>query len=833
MKQLDIIKNEKEDNKENNIVYKTHVSLREFILFKEEFLKSLGEFKKEINSNLLKEKQKNDLFLEKTSKLISSLNNENNFLTKINFIEEKNEIISYIKKMETNFNEQIMINKLNLSTYQKDFSNACFKYDKIITDNLLISGLIGTACKFPNLKDYILNNKEEMSINAFETKKNALELKEHKKKLDNIHEQLKYQIMTLKNNLQAYTELKINEMNEKYEDFTKTITEKIGTLNLKNNELVENLIKQEEKLINEGKYIEKYKDEIIENNNNTINIIKENNQKVNNQLTQAKNEFKSHKKNIIDLSMLLSRKGNEKNKKTKDAIINSFNDMMSELIKETFIKEKKNEFNYNNYNNYNINNNNYPNLIIPNTDNHNNESNGINKMINIKQPLKLRILTNNKNNNELDDNNKKHLIKNVITKNNSQEETKYNFPKKDVNINNNNNKISNENNNNYASRLIKRKSSDKNQKTFIFGEIKTEENLNQINNYKKESNITENDENKKNKDEDLNKINLKKNKSDIENNIYNNYKIIKEIENNIISIKENKIQTLANFEIKHIKDIKKKDNYQKSENEQITILKEEEKEDNNDESSSEKEKINNKLIVMSRPIKKSKHESNEKPKNNRNYIDTYPNSFNNSIDNKKLKTFEKSANLLNQNKKYKTQNNIKIINNTNIKNINNVNRTNNEKKIAPLDFNNDKRCQTLKKNNVAITKNIYSLYDYLKSNKVQKNISNNQTEDIDSSNLKIKEKTNIINLKNISKNLCNKEFLEKINIIKDEEIIDKPLLCNQENFEVKKGTGDIEKKILHLEFFMKKKFDELVKEIKIFIPIHFNSYTRNYNIIEK
>ena len=39
---------------------------------------------------------------------------------------------------------------------------------------------------------------------------------------------------------------------------------------------------------------------------------------------------------------------------------------------------------------------------------------------------------------------------------------------------------------------------------------------------------------------------------------------------------------------------------------------------------------------------------------------------------------------------------------------------------------------------------------------------------------------------------------------------------------IKKG----ENKLLELEYFTKKKFDELVREIKNFIPIHFNSYVR-------
>ena len=80
----------------------------------------------------------------------------------------------------------------------------------------------------------------------------------------------------------------------------------------------------------------------------------------------------------------------------------------------------------------------------------------------------------------------------------------------------------------------------------------------------------------------------------------------------------------------------------------------------------------------------------------------------------------------------------------------------------------------------------------------------------------------------------NKTLLDKKRkILKDINIIDTPLLCNQENFEVSKTAGDFEKKLLHLEFFMKKKLDELVKEIKVYIPIHFNSHVRDYNIIEK
>ena len=71
-----------------------------------------------------------------------------------------------------------------------------------------------------------------------------------------------------------------------------------------------------------------------------------------------------------------------------------------------------------------------------------------------------------------------------------------------------------------------------------------------------------------------------------------------------------------------------------------------------------------------------------------------------------------------------------------------------------------------------------------------------------------------------------KDEMKKMNYFKDKDIIDRPLLVNQPNFRVENIKGSIENKLIELEYFTKKKFDELVKEIKIFIPIHFNAYVK-------
>ena len=84
----------------------------------------------------------------------------------------------------------------------------------------------------------------------------------------------------------------------------------------------------------------------------------------------------------------------------------------------------------------------------------------------------------------------------------------------------------------------------------------------------------------------------------------------------------------------------------------------------------------------------------------------------------------------------------------------------------------------------------------------------------------------------ISSNMFNEEIfvnndtIKNCNYCKDQDIIDKPLLTNQANFKLDNTRGSLENKLLELEYFTKKKLDELVREIKNFIPIHFNAYIK-------
>lgn len=80
---------------------------------------------------------------------IESIQNE----TQINQnkIDKINDLVLFSKKTT----DQIMSIDIKLNSLQKEFSNACYKYDKIYLDNLNVPGTIGDYCKYKNIREYI------------------------------------------------------------------------------------------------------------------------------------------------------------------------------------------------------------------------------------------------------------------------------------------------------------------------------------------------------------------------------------------------------------------------------------------------------------------------------------------------------------------------------------------------------------------------------------------------------------------------------------------------------------------------------------------------------
>ena len=80
-------------------------------------------------------------------------------------LEEK--LNSKYEKINNKLDEKISTLGAKINMVKKDLSDACFRYDKIIIDNLKVTGLIGEGCTFTNLKnfiEFIYKNITEISV---------------------------------------------------------------------------------------------------------------------------------------------------------------------------------------------------------------------------------------------------------------------------------------------------------------------------------------------------------------------------------------------------------------------------------------------------------------------------------------------------------------------------------------------------------------------------------------------------------------------------------------------------------------------------------------------
>ena len=239
-------------SKENKAGIIKNISFLDLIVFKEELLTIIKDIKSEIAKKLASEFQKYNDLINKIQNKYSSL--ESTFLTKINFVEEKGEILSRIKNAEEAFENNIMKQSIIINNCNKELKNACYKYDKIIMDNLYVPSLIGQACQFSNLKEYILANKNTIDSCLSYNKQKDIDLKLYKSKIDESVIKFNYQMkMTLDNNTQLI-KIKIEEFENKFNDTLNEIQSAIKKISLNTNS---NKIKIKEQELKKDELTEK------------------------------------------------------------------------------------------------------------------------------------------------------------------------------------------------------------------------------------------------------------------------------------------------------------------------------------------------------------------------------------------------------------------------------------------------------------------------------------------------------------------------------------------------------------------------------------------------
>ena len=348
------------------------MSNKDMILFKNEVLDKLRELESkffteitrknsEININLSTFNEKVNSILDSNKKMIESIINQ-----KLNF--EK------IKELDSNWkhiDEVLTTHNIKISSITSEMDRMKFRYDKIISENLEISGYIGPGCNFRNLKEFIVSSiadnrklKEDKEIIKREGKElrskvelmmrnitnmvefNSTRIKEYTNSSDRMIESMLNDKFKNYNEKSLESNQKLMENQNILEDKINEISKEIGKINnIKNdvdsivNKRFEEINKKEEEMnqklylaLYEVKEVQKMKKELAEEIKSIylkVDSINQNKSKISTQENLIKTEINSNKKALIPSSYIKTNYNTNKDDNNKNIHkIKSFGSMI-------------------------------------------------------------------------------------------------------------------------------------------------------------------------------------------------------------------------------------------------------------------------------------------------------------------------------------------------------------------------------------------------------------------------------------------------------------------------------------------------------------------------
>ena len=214
------------ENTENNNIINTNNN-NELNQFKNEVYKLLrdqeSKFLAQINNQQSKIESDFSIFSKKINELVES---NKTMLLSIVTQKIKCERIEELETFKNKVDNMLITHEIRINNSVDEIDKMRLKYDKKITENLLLSGYIGQSCQFPNVSAYLSYNINEVSKLKNE---NIILKKENKEVKTKIESLLKSMISLCDNSVlrcKEYTDTKQNIFENKLETNLKEFNEK-------------------------------------------------------------------------------------------------------------------------------------------------------------------------------------------------------------------------------------------------------------------------------------------------------------------------------------------------------------------------------------------------------------------------------------------------------------------------------------------------------------------------------------------------------------------------------------------------------------------------------
>ena len=235
---------------------KNHSFLTDLIQFKDEIFKTIRLLENRLTSDITDKFTQSSLLYEAVNNRLNLISSNNDSLLELLTSQKLNlDKISSLEKTNNKIEQNLITNELKLKQIISEIENLRDKYEKIMFENLQVTGYVGPGCQYKNIGDYIRTNIAEFSKMKMDKEKIKMENSRLKNKLDNMVKNtlslVDSGIITCQKysdrkhaDIKTLLENKLIEFNEKNMDLRAMIN-KAETDNEKN---VENLRKDVEEL---------------------------------------------------------------------------------------------------------------------------------------------------------------------------------------------------------------------------------------------------------------------------------------------------------------------------------------------------------------------------------------------------------------------------------------------------------------------------------------------------------------------------------------------------------------------------------------------------------
>ena len=300
--------------------------------FKDDIVNALSQIEDKVtNKNNSIESMinaKNSVFETRLAEMDNSIKLIN---TKLNQLFGMQDKLKDVLPLQQKNNETLISHEIRLNNLSKEISSSCYKYDKIVLDNLIVPGQVGEYCKFKNVKeclDYTLN--QLAVFNSYKEKSSA-DFKLFKEKIDQTQKKHGMDLEITKDGVNRYVKERLELTDKKFDDKINEYINLVHETKMENNTYAAQLKEISTELKKEMNKMLNLKDEIVKHNTETKLYVDEVTQSTMESFTSMRSDFTKinrHFTEIVDFIKDVRFKKNINSEVTKQDIKKLANNLL-------------------------------------------------------------------------------------------------------------------------------------------------------------------------------------------------------------------------------------------------------------------------------------------------------------------------------------------------------------------------------------------------------------------------------------------------------------------------------------------------------------------------